>query len=162
MIKKGFTLVELLAVFVILAIIFMIATPNVFRLITKGKSNAFLVGVRQIAKSGNIYRLNELREREEECVYFDFSEEYEQDTLVNDKMYIPLSELELKGDLPTDGEMEVCTDYVRLTVSDGNSTVDIDPDGNEKTFEGGMEENNISRPVIESINTNIKYKYVKI
>ncbi len=154
MIKKGFTLVELLAVFVLLAIIFMIAVPNVFKLISKGKSNAFLVSVRQVYKAGNIYRLNELREREEECVYFDFGEDYQIDTLVNSKMYIPIEELELRGDLPKEGEMEVCQDFVSITVSDGDNTVDIGPDGEEHVFEGNLEESNVSRPVIDNISTS--------
>ncbi len=154
MIKKGFTLVELLAVFVLLAIIFMIAVPNVFKLISKGKSNAFLVSVRQVYKAGNIYRLNELREREEECVYFDFGEDYQIDTLVKNKMYIPIEELELQGDLPKEGEMEVCQDYVSITVSDGDNTVDIGPDGDEHVFDGNLEESNVSRPVIDSVNTS--------
>ncbi len=154
MIKKGFTLVELLAVFVLLAIIFMIAVPNVFKLISKGKSNAFLVSVRQVYKAGNIYRLNELREREEECVYFDFGEDYQIDTLVKNKMYIPIEELELQGDLPKEGVMEVCQDFVSITVSDGDNTVDIGPDGDEHVFDGNLEESNASRPVIDSVSTS--------
>ncbi len=162
MIKKGFTLVELLAVFVLLAIIFMIAVPNVFKLISKGKSNAFLVSVRQVYKAGNIYRLNELREREEECVYFDFGEDYQIDTLVKNKMYIPIEELELQGDLPKEGVMEVCQDFVSITVSDGDNTVDIGPDGDEHVFDGNLEESNVSRPVIDNISTSKTTKSITV
>ena len=97
MIKKGFTLVELLAVFVVLAVIFMIASPNVFRVMKESKSKSFLVSVRQIVKSGNEYRLSDLRSKGKKCVYFDFGEEYEVDTEINDKLYVPLNELSLRG-----------------------------------------------------------------
>ena len=151
MIKKGFTLVELLAVFVVISIISMITVPKVFNWISKGESSALQVSTRQIYKAGNEYRLSELRTREEKCVYFSFSENYETETLVDEKMYIPINELELKGDLPTEGEMEVCIDYVNITVSDGDSTVTIDPEGNDKVLDGSLEDNNISRPVIDDL-----------
>ncbi len=154
MIKKGFTLVELLAVFVLLAIIFMIAAPNMFRIIRESKAKSFLVSVRQIVKSGNEYRLADLRNKSKKCVYFDFGEDYQIDTLVNNKLYVPIEELTLRGDLPIEGEMEVCRDYVSITVSDGDNTVDIDPDGEEHVFEGNLEESNVSHPVIDNINTS--------
>ena len=144
MIKKGFTLVELLAVFVVISIIFMIVSPNVFKLIERGRGGAFRVSVRSIVKSGNEYRLLELRERDEKCVYFSFSEDYEIETKVDDKMYIPIRELELNGSLPTEGEMEVCRDYVTIQVSDGNTTIDIDENGKESEFEGNINDSNIS------------------
>ena len=156
MIKKGFTLVELLAVIVVLAIIFTIAVPNVFKIIYNGKSNAFLVGVRQVLKSGKEYQITELREREEDCVYFDFKENYEIEVLKNGKRYIPLSLLALSGDIPTEGEMEVCRDSVSILVGNGDFTVDIDSNGKENMYDGDIESNNISRPVIDSLNTTSK------
>ncbi len=154
MIKKGFTLVELLAVFVLLAIIFMIAAPNMFRIVRESQAKSFLVSVRQIVKSGNEYRLADLRNKSKKCVYFDFGEDYQIDTLVNNKLYVPIEELTLRGDLPIEGEMEVCRDYVSITVSDGDNTVDIGPDGEEHVFEGNLEESNVSRPVIDNISTS--------
>ena len=151
MIKKGFTLVELLAVFVVISLISMITVPKVFNWISKGESSAFQVSTRQIYKAGNEYRLTELRNREEKCVYFSFNDDYEAETLVDDKMYIPIKELDLNGDLPTEGEMEVCKDYVNITVSDGNTIIDIDENGKESEFEGSISDSNISKPIVDNL-----------
>ena len=48
--KKGFTLVELLAVIVILAIILAIAVPTISTLITNQKKSAYAAGVRMLIK----------------------------------------------------------------------------------------------------------------
>lgn len=48
--KKGFTLVELLAVIAILAILVIIALPNVMNLFKTAKRNAFETQVRKVAQ----------------------------------------------------------------------------------------------------------------
>ena len=47
--KKGFTLVELLAVIAILAILVIIALPNVLKMFNDSKKNAFIVQARKTA-----------------------------------------------------------------------------------------------------------------
>jgi len=49
--KKGFTLVELLAVIAILAILVIIALPNVMSLFNEAKSNSFKTELKEIAKT---------------------------------------------------------------------------------------------------------------
>ena len=49
--KKGFTLVELLAVIVILAIVLIIAVPNIFNIITKTKKDALDIDAANIARN---------------------------------------------------------------------------------------------------------------
>ena len=51
--KKGFTLVELLAVIAILAILVIIALPNVLKMFNNAKKNAFLVEVKSLSKNVN-------------------------------------------------------------------------------------------------------------
>ncbi len=51
--KKGFTLVELLAVIAILAILVIIALPNVLKMYNNAKKNAFLVEVKSLSKDVN-------------------------------------------------------------------------------------------------------------
>ena len=46
--KKGFTLVELLAVIAILAILVIIALPNVINMYTKAQKEAFLTETKKI------------------------------------------------------------------------------------------------------------------
>ena len=48
--KKGFTLVELLAVITVLAIILVIAIPNIQRLINENKKDTFLINAKSIIK----------------------------------------------------------------------------------------------------------------
>ena len=56
--KKGFTLVELLAVIAILALLVIIALPNVLSMFNEAKKDIFLIEAKTIYKevSKNIYR----------------------------------------------------------------------------------------------------------
>ena len=51
--KKGFTLVELLAVIAILAILVIIALPNVINMYTKAKKNTFLTEAQNVIRSAS-------------------------------------------------------------------------------------------------------------
>ncbi len=59
--KKGFTLVELLAVIAILAILVIIALPNVLKMFNDSKKNAFIVQARKTANvsQGKLFTSNE-------------------------------------------------------------------------------------------------------
>ena len=50
--KKGFTLVELLAVIVILAVLVLLAVPSVIKMLDNTKKNAFIVEAENIIKAG--------------------------------------------------------------------------------------------------------------
>ena len=157
--KKGFTLIELLAILVVIGVISLITIPSIQSFLETGDEKAFLVSARQIAKAGKEYQLLELRERDEECVYFDFGKNYEEEIEVDNKKYIPLKELGLEGDLPKEGELEVCQEYVDVVLSNGDNTVTVDKEGKEESSEGSLEENKISKPVIDSIsNTSTSNK----
>jgi type IV pilus assembly protein PilA len=51
--KKGFTLVELLAVIAILAILMLLITPNILNLFTQGKKDLFKTQVQRIWKAAD-------------------------------------------------------------------------------------------------------------
>ena len=51
--KKGFTLVELLAVIAILAILVLVAVPNVLGMFNKAKKDTFLTETKNIFKERN-------------------------------------------------------------------------------------------------------------
>jgi type IV pilus assembly protein PilA len=55
--KKGFTLVELLAVIVILAVILVIAVPTVGRIIENSRQEAYLDDERMMEKAARTYAL---------------------------------------------------------------------------------------------------------
>ena len=46
--KKGFTLVELLAVIAILAILMLLVTPNILNMFTEGRKDAFVTQVQSV------------------------------------------------------------------------------------------------------------------
>lgn len=51
--KKGFTLVELLAVIAILAILMLLVTPNILNMFADGKKSSFITNVQSVYKSAN-------------------------------------------------------------------------------------------------------------
>ena len=53
--KKGFTLIELIAVVVIMSIIAIIATPNIINMIDKGKKESIHNKRKRIYIKSNIY-----------------------------------------------------------------------------------------------------------
>ena len=57
--KKGFTLVELLAVITILAIIAIIATPTVLNIIEESKIESLKVSTSEYIKAVNVSIMNE-------------------------------------------------------------------------------------------------------
>ncbi len=57
--KKGFTLVELLAVIVILAVVALIATPTIMKMVDESKEKAAIQSVNGILEAGNNYVVDE-------------------------------------------------------------------------------------------------------
>jgi type IV pilus assembly protein PilA len=58
--QKGFTLVELLAVIVILTILVLLAVPNVLKMMNNAKTNAFELEAENISKSAKLAYSNDL------------------------------------------------------------------------------------------------------
>ena len=104
--KKGFTLVELLAVIVILTIIALVLVPLVTDIIESVKMNAVKSDARGIIEAGNIYYAAHLNSMEETV-------EFE----VNDGVQVSTEKLEYKGSvrmaymkLFPDNKKAVCVD----------------------------------------------------
>lgn len=68
--KKGFTLVELIAIIIIVGIIIGIIAPTAMKLIEKAKVNSFREGLRSIIRSAEIYmEENDLKTLPDEGIY---------------------------------------------------------------------------------------------
>jgi len=68
--KKGFTLVELIAIIIIVGIIIGIIAPTSIKLIEKSKVNSFREGLRSIIRSTEIYmEENNLKTLPDEGIY---------------------------------------------------------------------------------------------
>ena len=105
--KKGFTLMELLAVIVVLAVIAVIAIPIIGNVIETGKVGA-------IENSSEIY-IRELESKYSEWVVEGIPEKLEQDK--SDSRYIGFlidelnDVLKLKGTKPISGNVKIDNDY---------------------------------------------------
>ena len=111
--KKGFTLLELLAVIVILAIIALIVTPFVSKAIKQAKKSAFKNTAYGIIASLDVYQAKNLKDNVTENITFIYSD-YEEYSSLNDDL-IPY-----KGKNPKDGIVLLRTNgQVELAISDG-------------------------------------------
>ncbi len=72
--KKGFTLVELLAVIAILAILVVLITPNVIKMYENGKKEAFEVQIRKLIKAAEARHQSDSLEGKINVNYCDFDE----------------------------------------------------------------------------------------
>ena len=60
--KKGFNLIELIAVVVIMSIIAIIATPNIINMIDKGKKDQYITNAKEfISKATYMYKQDKYR-----------------------------------------------------------------------------------------------------
>lgn len=83
--KKGFTLVELIAIIIVIGLIIGILTPTAIRLIANSKKNAFREGMRSIVRSAEMYmEENNLKSLPEEGLFLtdeklglDYDDDYE-------------------------------------------------------------------------------------
>ena len=102
--KKGFTLVELLAVITLIAIIAGMAVPNVMSSIENSKKNTFLLDAkRMVAKASSLISLDR---------------EARQDLVNNPKIYL-FKDLNAKGEFEKDADN---SEYVGNSMNDGDDT----------------------------------------
>ncbi len=128
--RKGFTLIELLAVIVILAVVALISMPLVLNTIDKARMGAFKATANNVKDSAEYYQEKGLMNGTlHECEYFSFDKNVEEKTTIDGKIYVPIKELYMKGNLPTTGEIKVCPNEIIMDVGDG-------------TYRGIYEDNN--------------------
>ena len=118
--KKGFTLIELLAVIVVLAVVALISMPLVLNTIDKARMGAFKATASNVKDSAEYYQEKGLMNGTlRECEYFSFDKNVEEKTTIDGKVYVPIKELYMKGNLPTTGEIKVCSNEIIMDVGDG-------------------------------------------
>ena len=122
--KKGFTLVELLAVIAILAILVIIALPNVLNMYTKAKKETFLTETKGIAKDVFSKYMSENMKGNNIS------------TISNNKNPLDLSGRELEYNFEIDNQGKI----KNLFVSDGTYCISTNKDYNELTIEDVSEE----------------------
>ena len=106
--KKGFTLIEVLAVLLIISIIALITTPIIINVINNSKENAFIQDVNSLVDSIRTYQA----ENNYEEVTVDYT------TGENTNL------LELDGDLPDAGQITI-NDAGKVSVALWNDELEI-------------------------------------
>lgn len=129
--NNGFTLIELLAVILILGIITLIAIPTVNTLINDSQKSAFKVTCENIYNELIIYEQLQIIKNNESCFNFNFSLDIDEDTVVDDVLYTPLSKLNISGELPDSGYANVCNGKAFINISNNKYTCKIDESSKE-------------------------------
>ena len=137
--NKGFTLVELLAVIVILAVIALIAVPVVMNIIVKARKSAFKDSAYGIIEAGELYYANRLLKT---------------NGMSNDERFTfpnNATGLEISGDKPSDGSMIVTKEgKVAIGITDGKYCITKGFEDTEITVNENYEKCTIPNPIISS------------
>ena len=117
--KKGFTLVELLAVIAILAILVIVAMPNVLGMFNEAKQNTFVTEVQKYIDTAKAQFTNDAFKNQGKTIYY--SSEYNDD--------LKTSKLDMDGNKEYFIEMDRHGDFKRIVIYDENFCYDIYDDG---------------------------------
>ena len=96
--SKAFTLIELLAVVVIIGIIAIITTPIIMDVIYKARRDAFVDSAYSLVDAAQDYRGNAMMKHEERSLYVNYGTEEN------------IKKLEVSGELPNAGELSMDKD----------------------------------------------------
>ena len=159
--RRGFTLMELLAVIVVLSVTALIATPIIYSILEDADRKSFELSCEEVYKSYDQYQIVEESGKEDFCNIFDFANDIE-DTKIEDNIrYEPINKLNIKGEIPTKGIYKICNNERRLVIDNGKYTCVRDKNG-LKILDGTIEENDTTAPIIESITVSSTTNSIKI
>ena len=149
--KKGFTLVELLAVIVILAVISLIAVPMILGVVEEARRSAFQITCNEIYESYEQYEINEeILGNTSICSVFDFGNNREETEIIDGIKYEPIDKLSLKGELPKSGTYKICNEKRELVIDNGNYTC-IKDETRSEILSGNIADNDITNPILRDI-----------
>ena len=147
--NKGFTLVELLTVIAVIAILSLITTPVVTSIIESADKNSFEITCNEIYNSYSQYEIVE-DNTGISCNIFDFESSRNNIEIVDTIKYVPISKLNLEGEIPKSGMYRICNDYRKLIIDNGKFTCIKDNNG-MKIIDGTIKDNGKDAPIINDI-----------
>ena len=159
--KKGFTLVELLAVIIILSIIALITTPVIVEIINNADKKSLEITCKEIYKSYEQYEISEDIGKSDYCSVFEFFEKRETTEIIDGVKYVPISKLEIKGEIPKDGTFKICNDSKQLIIDNGKYTCIKDNDS-IKIIDGTIRPNNLYDPIIKNVTLTSTTNSIKV
>ena len=151
--KKGFTLIELLAVIVILSVIALITTPIILGIIDSSNKKAYKITCNEIYNSFDMYNIYDIIGDSDEditCSIFDFKSDRKEIEIIDNIRYIPVSKLNIEGDIPKSGRYRICNNEGVLIIDNGDYTCIRDKNKIE-IISGNVIDNDITAPVIKDV-----------
>lgn len=113
--KKGFTLVELLAVIAILAILVVIAMPNIIDMFNNAKQNIFVTEIHRYVDSAKLAYTSDVFSNPGKSIYYSSEENLELNTL----------KLDIEADKKYFIEMDSSGSFKRIVIYDDNFCYDV-------------------------------------
>ena len=124
--RKGFTLVEIIMVIVILALLVLVLAPNVFVLLNKNNERSCNSLISNIESAAKIYVTNNKYNLGIKC--------YNANDVTNTTIKISLQTLIDSGDLKTDGSYKIINPVTKDEINLDTTTVTVKYNCNNKTF----------------------------
>ena len=124
--RKGFTLVEIIMVIVILALLVLVLAPNVFVLLNKNNERSCNSLINNIESAAKIYVTNNKYNLGIKC--------YDANDVANTTIKISLQTLIDSGDLKTDGSYKIINPVSKDEINLNTTTVTVKYNCNNNTF----------------------------
>ena len=123
--KRGFTLVELLAVIAILAILVIVAMPNVIDMFSDAKANTFVTEVQKYMDTAKTSFVRDAFSNPAETIYYSSEDVSGLDT----------KKLDMDGNKDYFIEMDRHGNFKRIVIKDNNFCYDIYSSGTSINFD---------------------------
>ena len=163
--RKGFTLIEILGVIILLGIIALITFAVITGLIKNTKEKAFEDSILNTEEAAyNFLASKVLYENatNDTCYIFNYGNDVSEITFIESKdgkdyYQAPISSMSVKNDNFTEGSITVCNNSIVSTLSNGEYTYK-----DKGIIDGGLAENDLTKPIINSVIYNNTSKSITV
>ena len=142
--KRGFTLVELLAVIAILAILVIVAMPNVLEMFSGAKANTFVTEVQKYMDTAKTAFVNDALSNQAETIYYSSE----------DGNALGAKKLDMEGNKDYFIEMDRHGNFKRVIIKDESFCYDIYASGTSINFDDSNSKLIVDKIEKSSVNVN--------